>query len=79
VPAKKKSNIVSKCFHNNIFPFVGLIGFACWGKNILRNLCEQGVLYTACDSNQNLILGQKKYFPPLTLPHHLNKLGKTKI
>ena len=77
--SKKKSNIVSKYFLNNVSPFVGLIGFGYWGKNILRNLCELGVLYTACGSNQNLISEQKKYFPALTSPHHLMKFYKTKI
>ncbi len=62
MPAKKKSNIVSKYFLNNVSPFVGLIGFGYWGKNILRNLCELGVLYTACDSDQNLISEQKNIF-----------------
>ncbi len=56
MPAKKKSKIISKHFLDNVSPFVGLIGFGCWGKNIWRNLCELGVLYTACDSNQNLIV-----------------------
>ena len=60
--SKKKSNIVSKYFLNNVSPFVGLIGFGYWGKNILRNLCELGVINTACDSNQNLISEQKKIF-----------------
>jgi UDP-2-acetamido-3-amino-2,3-dideoxy-glucuronate N-acetyltransferase len=41
-------------------PFIGLVGFGYWGKNILRNLSELGVLHTACDSNSNLIPNQKK-------------------
>jgi hypothetical protein len=79
VPAKKKTNIVSKYSLNNVSPFVGLTGFGYWGKNILRNFCELGVLYTVCDSRQNLISEQKKYFSALTLPHHLMKFCKAKI
>ncbi len=45
---------------NKTSPFIGLIGFGYWGKNILRNLSELGVLHTACDSNSNLISEQKK-------------------
>ncbi|MBQ09122.1 MAG: oxidoreductase [Gammaproteobacteria bacterium] len=59
-------------------PFVGLIGFGYWGKNILRNLCELGVLYTACDSNQNLILEQKKAFPSINFTSSFDEVLQNK-
>lgn len=52
--AKKNSNIK-----------VGLLGLGYWGKNILRNLYELGVLDTACDSNLKVIEERKKDFPLL--------------
>ena len=44
---------------------IGLIGLGYWGKNILRNLYELGVLDTACDSNLDIIEKRKKDFPSL--------------
>ena len=41
---------------------IGLVGLGYWGKNILRNLHELGVLHTACDSEQYIILERKKAF-----------------
>jgi UDP-2-acetamido-3-amino-2,3-dideoxy-glucuronate N-acetyltransferase len=32
--------------------FVGLVGAGYWGKNILRNLCDLGVLRTLCETDQ---------------------------
>ncbi len=52
---------------NDISPFIGLIGFGYWGKNILRNLNELGVLHTACDSDQSLISEQKKVLSNVNL------------
>ena len=52
--AKKNSNIS-----------IGLIGLGHWGKNILRNLYELGVLNIACDSNPDIIEKRKKDFPSL--------------
>lgn len=43
--------------------FFGLIGLGYWGKNILRNLYELGVLHTACDSNPCTIAERKDQFP----------------
>jgi len=41
---------------------IGLIGLGYWGKNILRNLYELGVLHTACDSEQSIISERKETF-----------------
>jgi UDP-2-acetamido-3-amino-2,3-dideoxy-glucuronate N-acetyltransferase len=45
--------------------FIGLIGLGYWGKNILRNLHDLGVLHTACDSDPGIIAERKKGFPDL--------------
>ena len=45
--------------------FIGLIGLGYWGKNILRNLQDLGVLHTACDSDPGIIAERKKGFPGL--------------
>ena len=42
--------------------FVGLIGLGYWGKNILRNLCELGVLHTAGDLSSQIISERSKEF-----------------
>lgn len=43
--------------------FIGLIGLGYWGKNILRNLYELGILHTACDSDPGVLAIQKENFP----------------
>ncbi|MCK4823012.1 Gfo/Idh/MocA family oxidoreductase [bacterium] len=45
--------------------FIGLIGLGYWGKNILRNFCELGVLHTACDSDPSIILARREKFPDI--------------
>lgn len=42
---------------------IGLIGLGGWGKNILRNLYDLGVLYKACDIGGDVIKEHKKNFP----------------
>ncbi len=44
-------------------PFIGLIGFGYWGKNIFRNLAKLSVLHTACDTNLTTISAFKEKFP----------------
>ena len=46
-------------------PFIGHVGLGYWGKNILRNLHELGVLHTASDSNLSAISEQKRQFPDI--------------
>jgi len=43
--------------------FVGLVGLGYWGRNILRNLYELGVLHTACDADAGIIADRKGNFP----------------
>jgi UDP-2-acetamido-3-amino-2,3-dideoxy-glucuronate N-acetyltransferase len=42
---------------------IGLIGLGFWGKNLLRNLYEMGVLHTACDSSKKIIQEKCIEFP----------------
>ncbi|MDD5259603.1 MAG: Gfo/Idh/MocA family oxidoreductase [bacterium] len=42
---------------------IGHIGLGYWGKNILRNLYESGVLHTACDSDSRIVEEKKSQFP----------------
>ena len=39
---------------------IGLIGLGYWGKNLLRNLDELGVIHTACDSNPSTVSERKE-------------------
>jgi UDP-2-acetamido-3-amino-2,3-dideoxy-glucuronate N-acetyltransferase len=50
-----------------IQPFVGLIGAGYWGENILRNLCELGVLRTLCDTDQPLLEGYQQTYQSITV------------
>jgi len=42
---------------------ISLIGLGYWGKNILRNLHELGVLHTAYDNSADIMQERKKAFP----------------
>jgi UDP-2-acetamido-3-amino-2,3-dideoxy-glucuronate N-acetyltransferase len=42
---------------------IGLIGLGYWGKNLLRNFFELGVLHTACDSSAAMVKERRKSFP----------------
>lgn len=42
---------------------IAQVGLGYWGKNILRNLHELGILHTACDSNENTIAERKNQYP----------------
>ena len=44
---------------------MALIGLGYWGKNILRNLYELGVLHTACDADSSVVEERKKVFPDI--------------
>lgn len=43
--------------------FIGLVGLGYWGRNILRNLYELGILHTACDANSHTLAEYKSKFP----------------
>lgn len=45
---------------------VGLIGLGYWGKNILRDLTDLGVLYKACDTHEETLLEKRSSFPDVT-------------
>ncbi|OGQ46673.1 MAG: oxidoreductase [Deltaproteobacteria bacterium RIFCSPLOWO2_02_FULL_46_8] len=57
--------------HNRI---VGLIGLGYWGKNILRNLNELGVLHTACDYSSEIIAQRKSEFPGILYTNRFEEL-----
>lgn len=40
-----------------------MLGLGYWGKNILRNLYELGVLHTACDASRDILLERQEKFP----------------
>ncbi|MGQ3686231.1 MAG: Gfo/Idh/MocA family oxidoreductase [Candidatus Loosdrechtia sp.] len=47
----------------NNSPFIALAGLGYWGKNLLRNFYELGVLHTACDADPVALSGQQKKYP----------------
>ncbi|MBM4333979.1 MAG: Gfo/Idh/MocA family oxidoreductase [Deltaproteobacteria bacterium] len=56
--------------------FIGMIGLGYWGKNILRNLHDLGVLHTACDFNPGIVAERKKGFPGLHFTTSLDEILK---
>jgi UDP-2-acetamido-3-amino-2,3-dideoxy-glucuronate N-acetyltransferase len=42
---------------------IGLVGLGYWGRHILRNFCDLGVVNTACDCDPNIIAERNKEFP----------------
>ncbi|MGC2062688.1 MAG: Gfo/Idh/MocA family oxidoreductase, partial [Thermodesulfovibrionales bacterium] len=44
---------------------IGLAGLGYWGKNILRNLHELGVLEAACDADQDMLATHRKNYPDI--------------
>jgi UDP-2-acetamido-3-amino-2,3-dideoxy-glucuronate N-acetyltransferase len=57
---------------------IGHIGLGYWGKNILRNLYELGVLHTACDVSENLLNERKKEYPQITFTNSYEQIIKNK-
>jgi UDP-2-acetamido-3-amino-2,3-dideoxy-glucuronate N-acetyltransferase len=47
--------------------FVGLVGSGYWGKNILRNLHELGVLRTLCDANKTFLNKYRQKYHGITV------------
>jgi UDP-2-acetamido-3-amino-2,3-dideoxy-glucuronate N-acetyltransferase len=47
----------------NTPPFIALAGLGYWGKNLLRNFYELGVLHTACDADPVTLSELQKKFP----------------
>jgi UDP-2-acetamido-3-amino-2,3-dideoxy-glucuronate N-acetyltransferase len=56
---------------------IGLTGLGYWGKNVLRNLFELGVLHTACDSDPAIIAERKKDFPKVNYKTSFDELLET--
>jgi len=56
--------------------FIGMIGLGYWGKNILRNLHNLGVLHSACDSDPGIVAERKKGFPGLHFTLLLDEMLK---
>lgn len=54
--------------------FVGFAGMGYWGKNILRNLYELGILHTACDSNPEAVYEWRKKFPDVNFTTSFNEM-----
>ncbi len=53
---------------------IALIGLGYWGKNILRNLFELGILHTACDLSTDIIEERRKAFPDIHYTSSLDEI-----
>lgn len=50
-------------------PSVAVIGSGYWGKNLVRNFSQLGVLKTVCDPEQNIRSGLRKQYPWVETAH----------
>lgn len=57
---------------------IGHIGLGYWGKNILRNLYELGVLELACDISEELIKERQKEFPEVEFTNNIDEVIENK-
>ncbi len=55
---------------------IGLIGAGYWGKNLLRNFNNLGVLHTVCELDESIIEERKKDYPDLNYVNDMNKVIK---
>ncbi|MDC4223410.1 MAG: hypothetical protein MPW15_04050 [Candidatus Manganitrophus sp.] len=55
---------------------IALIGSGYWGKNLLRNFHQLGVLKTVCDSDPARLTNFKETHPDLTYTAHLSEVLK---
>ncbi len=67
----KEDNIIEI---NRQKKFIALIGLGYWGKNILRNLHDLGVLHTSCDTDPDVLATQKERFPNIQYTHSFAEL-----
>lgn len=59
---------------NGTRPFIALAGLGYWGKNILRNLHELGVLHTAFDSSAGAAEAHKAKYPGVKFADSFDEL-----
>ncbi len=57
--------------------FIGVVGLGYWGKNIMRNFHELGVLHTACDSDAGTISARKESFPDIKFGRSFEEVLQT--
>ncbi len=57
---------------------VGLIGLGYWGKNILRDLAQMGVLRKACDAHDLTLLEKRNEFPDVHFTSDANEVFEDK-
>ena len=53
---------------------LAVAGLCYWGKNILRNAYETGLLHAACDANLHIIEERKKRFPDIRYTKDFNDI-----
>jgi UDP-2-acetamido-3-amino-2,3-dideoxy-glucuronate N-acetyltransferase len=53
---------------------VAVVGAGAWGKNLVRNFHELGVLHTICDSNREIELAYRKQHPEVNFFSSISQL-----
>lgn len=59
-------------------PSVAVIGAGYWGKNLVRNFHQLGVLKTICDGNQSIREEMTKVYPDVAITDNLSTILKDK-
>lgn len=55
---------------------IAVIGAGAWGKNLVRNFSELGVLKTICDSDMEIIKARKVQYPNIHFTHSYEEVLK---
>lgn len=54
--------------------YIAVIGSGYWGKNLVRNFYQLGVLKIVCDHNKNILLDQKKLYSEIKVTQNLSEI-----
>jgi UDP-2-acetamido-3-amino-2,3-dideoxy-glucuronate N-acetyltransferase len=54
--------------------FIGLIGLGWWGKNLLRNFYNLGVLHTACDTDSGVLSERRRLYPDVNYEAYFEEI-----
>lgn len=57
---------------------IAVVGAGYWGKNLIRNMYELGVLNTICEENKELTAKMKKKYPKISFTVNFNDVLKDK-
>ncbi len=60
--------------HKKRNQFIAAIGAGYWGKNLVRNFNELGVLHTVCDTDNDILEAIKQQYPDINVNNNYSEL-----